>query len=248
MLTVFLKKGGIFLALTLLCHAAIAQTLPVERKAKVDEGKRTTVTPGKTRVKVKTETTGKVKWSDSTTIDDEKYGKVKLDMKSFQDKALSKTRELIHYITEIIDPKTSRENANNSIDQACLLFTDENAEVEISSIYKNKKATNETKKIRSYLTGLKMHSHFSSVVIDYANITYVPKFKKGVDGNYYSVITFVQKFQGYDKDNKPSYTDLTKKDVTIVLKSYEKADTEGNKKVEWDVFLSDIGVKETVQL
>lgn len=184
---------------------------------------------------------------DSAIIDDDKFGKIKVDMKSFKKKAIDKTDEFIKYINVITNPKGSREDANSSIDQAIKLFTNEDATVQVSSVVKNKKGRSETYKIREYLTSLKMHAHFDKIVIDYANVTYVPRFKKGTDGLYYSVVSFVQRFEGFN-DGQMTYGDFTKKDVTVVLKSYIKTDVNGVDQLNWDVFLSDIGVRETTTI
>ena len=187
----------------------------------------------------------KVKWLDSTTINDEKLGHIKIDMKLFKQKAIEKTTELSNYIALLASKNTNRADKNKAVDQACKLFVNENATVEVSNVTTNKVSK---LNIRTYLTNLTyLSGHFEKVVVQYVDITYVPEFRKGVDGNYYSVVTFVQKFEGF-VDGKLAYGDFTKKDITVVLKNYKKVDAEGVLKNKWDVYLSDIGVKETVKM
>jgi hypothetical protein len=124
---------------------------------------------------------------------------------------------------------------------ACGLFLNEDARVEVSNIRtggKNKY------KIRDYLNRLLIKSgQYDKVQIEYANINYASKFKKGPDGNYYGSVTFVQKFEGF-VDGNLVYADKTKRNMTIVLKHYEKA-VNGENVSGWDVYLDDIGVVET---
>ena len=60
------------------------------------------------------------------------------------------------------------------------------------------------------------------------------------------MVTFVQKFRGF-VDGEVVYGDITKRNLTIVLKHYEKA-VEGQTVDSWDVFLADVGVVETKKL
>lgn len=167
-----------------------------------------------------------------------------VDMKLFSKKALQKTEEFSQLLNTICSVKTQREASNKSINLACDLFINEDAKVEVSSV----NAANKPKyKIRAYLSRLQLRSgHYDKVSIEYANINYASKFTKGTDGNYYAVITFVQKFKGFI-DGKVVYGDRTKRNVTIVLKTYEK-EKDGGKQSEWDVFLEDMGVVETQKI
>ncbi len=229
MLSSTLKKLLCAVVLFIIVYGAVAQELPADPKAPRSSKK----------------TSKKVKWADSTTIDDEKLGHVKVDMKMFKEKALQKTTELSNYITLITNKNTSRADKNKGVDMACKLFVNENASVEVSN--SNTKKITKTN-IRTYLTNLTyLYGHFDKVVIQYVDITYVPEFRRGADGNFYSVVTFVQKFEGFI-DGKLSYGDLTKKDITVVLKNYTKVEADGVLKNKWDVYLSDIGVKETVKM
>jgi len=169
---------------------------------------------------------------------------VGLNMKEFGDKAAKETTELDDYIHLIIDNKTSRDEAYKSIDQACLLFSSEEDRVEVSSLN-----TNEKNKytIRDYLNRLQQHAgHYDAIKIDYAIVSYASHFKKGTDGNWHGVITLQQTFRGY-VDGQVVYSDVTKKNVEIVAKRYDKETPNGTVAI-WDVFLGDVGVVQTRRL
>lgn len=173
-----------------------------------------------------------------------KSDELNLDFAQFGNKALQKTKEFTDYLQSIVSVKTNREAANKSINLACGLFLNENALVEVSNT--GSKAKNKYK-IRGYLNRLEVKSgQYDNVQIEYANINYASKFTKGTDGNYYGVVTFIQKFQGF-VDGNLVYGDVTKRNVTIVLKHYEKA-VDGESVSGWDVFLDDVGVVETKKL
>jgi hypothetical protein len=166
------------------------------------------------------------------------------DIALFGTKALQKTQEFTGYLQAVASVSTDRDAATKSINLACGLFLNEEARVEVSSV---SSAIKNKYKIRDYLNRLMIRSgQYDKVQIEYANINYASKFKKGADGNYYGSVTFVQKFQGF-VDGNLVYGDKTKRNVTIVLKHYEKA-VNGETVSGWDVFLDDIGVVETKKI
>ena len=154
----------------------------------------------------------------------------------FEKKALQKTNQLNIYLKILCDKTSTYETINKTIDQAVSLFVDENAMIETSSISRNDV---KRYKIRTYLSRLKL-VQYDKIEIEWMNVQYVSDVKRGVDGNFYGVVSFEQVFRGY-KDGKLVYQDITRKNATIVLKTYEK-NYEGNVTNVWDVLLSDIGV------
>ena len=127
---------------------------------------------------------------------------------------------------------------------ACNLFSSEDSRVEVSntnSAIKNKY------KVREYLNRLQFKAgQFDKIIIEYADINYASDFKKGTDGNYYATVTFVQKFIGF-VDGNIAYGDITKRNLTIVVKSFEKV-VNGEAQQAWDVYLADMGVVQTLKL
>ncbi|MEO6964183.1 MAG: hypothetical protein ABIY90_19610 [Puia sp.] len=160
----------------------------------------------------------------------------KVSKEEFEKKALQKTNQLNVYLKILCDKTATYEEINKTIDQAVTLFVDENAMIETSSISRNDVRRY---KIRTYLSRLKL-VQYDKIEIEWTNVQYVSDVKRGVDGNFYGVVSFEQVFRGY-RDGKLVYQDITRKNATIVLKTYEK-NYEGNVTNVWDVLLSDIGV------
>lgn len=167
-----------------------------------------------------------------------------VNMELFSKKALQKTEEFSTYLQTISGVNTTRERAVKSINMACALFLNEESRVEVSS---TNSAVKNKYKIRDYLNRLLFRSgQYDKIIIEYADINYASEFKKGTDGNYYGVVTFVQKFRGFI-DGNVVYGDITKRNLTIVLRQYDKA-VEGSSETGWDVYLADMGVVETKKL
>ncbi len=160
----------------------------------------------------------------------------------FEKKALQKTNQLNIYLKVICDKNANYEEINKAIDQSVGLFVDENAMIETSSVNRN---DIKRYKIRSYLSHIKL-VNYDKIEIEWTNVQYVSDVKQGPDGNYYGVVSFEQVFRGY-RDGNLIYKDITRKNTTVVLKTYEK-NINGNIRNVWDVLLSDIGVISTQSL
>ena len=157
----------------------------------------------------------------------------------FEEKALAKTKELEDYLRLIANKNTKFQKANEAIDAAVKLFIDEDRIMEVSS----KNRANVSKlKIRTYFERLKLLK-YDDVRVSWSDISYVSNIKKGPDGNFYGVVTLQQKFEGFI-DDKLVYTDVTKKNMEVILKTYDKY-VVGEKQTLWDVYLGDIGVVQT---
>jgi hypothetical protein len=125
------------------------------------------------------------------------------------------------------------------VESALALFDGEDHTVEVSSINRPDKSRFP---VRTYFNRLRM-LNYSKVVIEGAAFTYVSSFRKGPDGYYYGIARFRQTFTGY-KDNRPIYSDVTTKTVSVQLRPYQKA-IEGEAMENWDFFLGDISVTQT---
>jgi hypothetical protein len=168
----------------------------------------------------------------------EELGEVKFE--EYERKALEKTNDLKIYIQQLCDRSLEWTDANKFIDQAVNLFVDENARVETSTTTSQSITRY---KIREYLRRIKL-IQYDKVEIEWTNVQYVSKLRKGPDGNYYGIITFEQTFKGYSGDNQLQYSDVTRKNIEVVLKTYNR-NVEGKSVPTWDVFLSEIKVIST---
>ena len=157
-----------------------------------------------------------------------------IDHDLYSRKALQKTADLSTYLTIISNRNVDLSEADKAVEMAIKLFINEDAQIEVSS--KNGRTRH---KVRAYLNKLKLLK-YDKIEIHWTDISYVSDLKKGVDGNYYGIITLQQRFNGF-VDGQLVYSDLTEKNVEVMVKAYQK-ETNGEKQEMWDVFLSDIGV------
>ena len=168
-------------------------------------------------------------------------GKLELDRTSqeqLQKRGLQKTQDLGKYLNLIANKNTASEDAAKAVDQAVELFLSDSSQVE------TKQPSGERRRdfIRNYLTRLRLLK-YTKVVIEWSEVAYVSNLRKGPDGNYYGVISIQQKFTGY-LDNKPVFSDNTRKNIEIVLKTYRK-EVDGESVELWDVFLNNIGISDS---
>lgn len=92
--------------------------------------------------------------------------------------------------------------------------------------------------------------YYKRVEIDFNEIHKVTDLKKAPDGTWTGTVTFSQVFRGYDDFDsaQPRYSDITHKNVTIVVRRVESFTGGSRPEVEWIVLLGDIGVNETGRL
>ena len=140
---------------------------------------------------------------------------------------------------KIANKQTYAIDARNATDLAVALFTSEDRTVEVSS---TKRTTKNFYRIREYLNRMRTMP-YDNVRVSWSNISYISNLRKGMDGNYYGIISFDQYFEGI-KDGKVTYRDRTRKNVEVVLKS-QNIYKDGQEIPYWDIFLSDIGVVST---
>ncbi|MBK8586890.1 MAG: hypothetical protein IPN88_16260 [Bacteroidetes bacterium] len=157
------------------------------------------------------------------------------ELGAFQSKGLMKVKKLMDYLEVIAQKSTPQTTANSTIESAIGLFDSENRVVGVTS---TSRPGGREYPVRTYLTRLRM-MNYEKVVIEAAALL-CKVFCARPDGNYYGIARFRQSFTGY-RENKPLYSDVTTKTVTVVLKPYQKA-VEGESIELWDVFLGDIEV------
>lgn len=153
----------------------------------------------------------------------------------FKQKSIQKTEDLGKYLNLIANKSTESAIANKAVDQAVGLFVSEESTVETTKPNGEK----DQQPIRNYLNKLKLLK-YSKVLIEWTDISYVSNLRRGPDGFYYGVISLQQKFSGFI-DNKLVYSDVTRKNVEVVLKTYKK-EVEGESVELWDVFLNNVGI------
>ena len=161
------------------------------------------------------------------------------NLQQYQEDALNKVYELEGYMMKVANKQTYAIDVRNAIDLAVKLFTSEDRTVEVSS---TKRTTKNPYPIREYLNRIRAMP-YDNVRVSWSNISYISNLRKGMDGNYYGIISFDQYFEGI-KDGKAIYRDRTRKNVEVVLKS-QNIYKDGQEIPYCDIFLSDIGVVST---
>ena len=158
--------------------------------------------------------------------------------KAIDSLALEKVKDLGKYIAIIGNKETQFSEAQRVMDRAEELFAP-GSEMGVSSL-----ASEEIKyyKVREYFQRL-MALNYDKVTIEWYDIHYISDLERQPDGRYVGVVTVYQKFEGRN-DDRLSYKDTTKKDITIYV---EKKETQiAGRTIEfWDVILGDIRVAET---
>ncbi|MEM1136751.1 MAG: hypothetical protein AAGI07_13015 [Bacteroidota bacterium] len=162
-----------------------------------------------------------------------------INFNEFKEKSLSKINDFSTYLGIIASRQTDPAAANNAIDLAISLFVNEESMVEVSSA-KRKEVISHP--IRVYLGRLKLLK-YDKIEITWADINYVSDFRLSDDGNYYGTVSLKQTFKGFI-DGEEVYSDITEKQIEVVLKGFEK-EVGGKATKLWDVLLSDIGVMNT---
>lgn len=159
----------------------------------------------------------------------------------FEAKATQKTTQFSAYLKLLCDKSTPQDEMNKAINMAVGLFVNEDAVVETSSLTTG---TTKRSKIRNYLREVKM-LNYDRIELDWTNVQYVTDVRLAPDGTWRGIVTFEQTFSGY-RDGQRIYKDITTKKAEVVMKNYTK-NVEGQRVSNWDVLLSDIGVKWTTK-
>lgn len=161
-----------------------------------------------------------------------------ISLKEYEDKVIQLCRDLGSYLTIIVDKRTDWRDMNTAIDNAVALFINEDATIEVSSLYSD----NKTFKVREYLNRLKLLD-YTKIKIEWTEVYYVTNIYKGTDGYYYGTVSIEQKFSGY-RDNKVVYEDYTTKNIEVVLKPRE-VEVDGAINYTWDILFTKVFVTAT---
>lgn len=163
------------------------------------------------------------------------------NLENFKILAEKRAAQFGHYITKIADKSVSLENKELAIKQACNLFISDTVRVQISYCPSSGGSSVYSRTLIKYLRRLSM-LNYDKVTIEWVECTMVGDLKKGEDGNYYGIISFVQRFTGVKGEY--TYVDETTKHTEVVLKPYRKHNAQGEEEWGWDVYLSNVNIKE----
>ncbi|WP_020532003.1 hypothetical protein [Flexithrix dorotheae] len=164
----------------------------------------------------------------------------KQEQEEFNDRVLAKLRVLEDYFKMLSDKNIKDEKADEVIDAVLNLFI-EDALVEVSSFNQSEV---QQFKITEYCERLKLFK-YSKVKIAWTNISYISDLKRNNDGNYYGTVDLEQKFEGYNAEGQKVFSDKIEKNITVVVKSFDKYVIKGREDTFWYIYFGDIGVEET---
>lgn len=161
------------------------------------------------------------------------------DLETFKILAEKKADQFRVYLIKISSKSTSLSDKQTAISQACDLFISDTVLIQVS--YCAKEQSIYTRKLIDYLKRLSQ-LNYDQITIEWVECAMVENLKKGEDGNYYGIISFVQKFTA--KKGETTYSDVTRKHMEVVLKPYKKPDEMAEDQWRWEVFLSNVSIKE----
>jgi len=161
------------------------------------------------------------------------------DIQLFKEQTNQKVDEFEQYIKTLGSKDEPAEKRNMAEKEALKLFY-KGAQMEISMIQTDGTVQKINRPMEKYLARLKSLP-FTKVVIKFYDIAYIRDFTKGPDGKYYSTATIIQEFTGF-KDDNIIYTDVTKKDIEIIIDIVED---KFFMEKRWKIFLGDIKATET---
>ncbi len=145
------------------------------------------------------------------------------------------------YIQKIASKSTSLNDKEIAIQQACRLFINDTVRIQVSYCPPGGGSDVYSRTLIKYLRRLSL-LNYDQITIEWVECSIVNDLKKGEDGNYYGIISFVQKFRAVKGEYV--YEDVTTKHAEIVLKPYLKPNDQGEDEWKWDVYLSNVNVKE----
>jgi hypothetical protein len=161
------------------------------------------------------------------------------DIELFKEQTKQKVDEFQQYIVTLGSKDEPAEKRNMAEKEALKLFY-KGSQMEISMVQADGTVQKVNRPMEKYLARLKSLP-YTKVVIKFYDIAYIRDFTKGPDGKYYSTATIIQEFTGFN-DDKLIYTDVTKKDIEIIIDLVE--DKFFNER-RWKIFLGDIKASET---
>ena len=164
-----------------------------------------------------------------------------MELMNFQLRAQQKAEDFSTYIGIIASKTTSLYDKEEAIYLACALFIHDTVTIQVSYCPKNGVSEIVSRTLIDYLRRLSWLD-YDYVTIEWVEFAVIGNLKKGPDGRFHGLISYVQIFRGTKGDY--TYEDKTMKHIEVVLDLYRKFDEAGEEKWEWDVFLSNINIKE----
>ncbi|MCX6214603.1 hypothetical protein [Spirosoma sp.] len=162
------------------------------------------------------------------------------EYKDYRAQGLGLVQEFAVMLGVIADKTADAGQKDKAISQVIKMFRPD-AVIQVSSMIRGGQPN--TYKIKDYLIRLKLIP-YKSVSLEWGDIQYVQELTQKDDGNYYGKIKGEQRFSGLNGKGEIQYSDITEKDVDVMLTPYKKQQ-EGRGERKWDVLLGNVGVVTT---
>ncbi len=163
------------------------------------------------------------------------------NLENFKILAEKKAQSFSVYISKIASKTTNLGDKEIAIDQACRLFIYDTVTIQVSYCPSGGNPTIYSRTLIKYLRRLSM-LNYDQITIDWVDVVMVEDLKKGLDGNFYGIISTVQRFTAVKGEY--TYSDVTVKHIEVVLKPYLKPNDQGDDEWRWDVYLSNVSIVE----
>jgi len=163
------------------------------------------------------------------------------NLENFKKMAEIKANSFSVYISTIANKTTSLDDKETAIKQACRLFLSDTVTIQVSYCPSGGNPTVYSRTLIKYLRRLSM-LNYDQITIEWVDVVMVSDLKKGTDGNFYGIISTVQRFTAVKGEY--TYSDVTVKHIEVVLKPYLKPNDQGDDEWRWDVYLSNVNIVE----
>lgn len=163
------------------------------------------------------------------------------NLENFKILAEKKANSFSVYISKIASKTTSFDDKEIAINQACRLFIYDTVTIQVSYCPSGGNPTVYSRTLIKYLRRLSM-LNYDQIKIEWVDVVMVKDLKKGTDGNFYGIISTVQRFTAVKGEY--TYSDVTTKHIEVVLKPYLKPNDQGDDEWKWEVYLSNVNIVE----
>lgn len=163
------------------------------------------------------------------------------NLENFKILAEKKAKSFSVYISKVASKTTSLDDKEIAINQACRLFIYDTVTIQVSYCPSGGNPTVYSRTLIKYLRRLSM-LNYDQITIEWVEVVMVKDLKKGTDGNFYGIISTVQRFTAVKGEY--TYSDVTVKHIEVVLKPYLKPNDQGDDEWKWDVYLSNVNIVE----
>lgn len=166
-----------------------------------------------------------------------------LDFDSLKTIAMDKVQRLKDYITKIVSPDLSSLRKDEAVQLAVNLFASEKNIVQTSTIKPGAQEVKRDWLIGRYFGTVLRNSTKARVTIEWHDEVFASDWELQPDSSYRAIISIQQRYKK-EIDGRVVYTDVTNKNIEVILKAHDKF-VDGKFEKWWDVFLGDIGVSST---